>query len=388
MNSAPLTADTSVEWKDSPFTDEEQLFATTMRSFFDKELDSKIAYYEKGGDIREMWTKAAEAGVLGACIPEKFGGPGASEIFNVIMSYELGRSVGFGSLGACISTDLASMIVMEGGTTAQKSALAPRILSGAIQALALTEADAGSDPSSMRSSAVRDGDSYVLNGSKTYISNGHIADLLYIVAKTDPSAGFRGLTMFIVEGTNPALSRRKMKTMSWPGAGVGELHFTDLRVPVSNVLGGEGKAVRLLSSSLAVDRLQTAGRALAQAELALGMTTDYAKQRRISGELLIDYQNTRMKLATMKMEIEVGRSVFYDGVRKLRAHRYQVVDAAIGKVWVTEMSARVLDGCVQIYGGAGFMDEMPISRLYTSNRQFRIVAGTTELLLLQIAKSL
>jgi acyl-CoA dehydrogenase len=280
------------------------------------------------------------------------------------------------------------MIVMEGGTEAQKSALAPRILRGAIQCMALTEPDAGSDPAGMRATARRDGDGYVLNGSKTYISNGHIADLIYVVAKTDPSAGLRGLTMFIVEGDAQGLTRRKMKTMSWPASGVGDLHFDDVRVSGNDVLGGEGKAVRLLSSSLAVDRLQTAGRALAQAELAMTMTVDYAKQRRIGGELLIDYQNTRMKLAEMKMEIDVGRATFHEGVRKLRAHRYQVVDAAVGKAWITEMSARVLDGCVQIYGGAGFMDEMPISRLYTSNRQFRIVAGTTELLKLQIAKNL
>lgn len=371
------------------YTEDEAMFAHTVRAFYDRELDGDLAALEaQGGEGRGFWDKAAEAGLVGVSIPEEYGGPGATPVFNVILSYELGRSLGYATVGGNIATDLATMIVMQGGTEAQKQSLAPKILAGAIQCMALTEPDAGSDAGAITSTAVRDGDDYVIRGSKVYISNGLNADLIYVVAKTDPTAGFRGMSMFLVEAGTPGLTRRKLKTMAFPAGGVSELHFDDVRVPAANLIGEEGKAVALLSTTLAVDRLQTGGRALGQAEIAFAMTVDYAKQRKLQGKVLLDFQNTKMKLAEMKTEIEVGRTVFFEHLRRMRVSNYSSVDAAIAKNWLTDMSARVLDQCVQLYGGAGFMDEMPISRLYTSNRQFRIVAGTTELLKLQIAKSL
>lgn len=374
---------------EGPFTEEERLFLDSVRGFFDKELDGRLPEWEaNGGESRDYWDRAAEQGLVGLCIPEEYGGPGASPVYNVLLSYELGKHVGYATVGGNIATDLASMIIFEGGSEAMKRELAPRILSGAIQCMALTEPDAGSDAAAIRSTARREGDEWVLNGKKVYISNGYRADLLYVVCKTDPDAGIRGMSIFLVEGDAKGLTRRKMQTMSFPSGGVGELFLDDVRVPAANLIGTEGNAVALLSSSLGVDRLQTGARALAQAELAFEMTVDYVKQRRIQGKALIEYQHTQMALAQMKTEIEVGLVLFHDHLRRLREGRYPNVDAAIGKNWLCDMSARVLDGCVQLYGGAGFMDEMPLSRLYTSNRQFRIVAGTTELLKLQIARKL
>lgn len=379
----------ALELNDPFYTEDEALFARTVRAFYDKEMDGKLLDLEAaGGEDRAFWAKAAEAGLVGVAIPEEYGGPGASPIFNVILSYELGRSIGYGTIGGNIATDLATMIVMEGGTEAQKHALAPRILSGAIQCMALTEPDAGSDAAAIKTVARRDGDDYVISGSKVYISNGLKADLLYIVAKTDPAAGLRGMTIILVEGDAPGLSRHRLKTMAFPAGGVASLFLDEVRVPVSNRIGEEGGAVALLSKTLAVDRLQTGARALGQAEIAFEMTLDYTRQRKVQGKPLFDLQHTKMKLAEMKTDIAVGRSLFFDHLGRMRGGAYSTVDAAISKNWLCKMSAAVLDQCVQLYGGAGFMDEMPISRLYTANRQFRFVAGTEELLNLQIARSL
>lgn len=372
---------------DAIFTEEERLFADLVRSFFADELDGKLAEHEAhGGEGRAFWERAAALGILGACIPEEYGGPGASPLFNVILSYELGRTLGFATVGVNIGTDLSTMILVDGGTDEQKRRLAPRILNGAIQALALTEPDAGSDAAAIRASAVRAGDNYVLNGSKVYISNGYAADILYVVAKTDPSAGYKGMTIFQVEGDASGLSRSKMKTMSFPCGGVGELHFDDVHVPAANIVGEIGGATKLLAATLAVDRLQTGARALAQAELAFELTLEFARGRKIQGKRLLDYQVTQLKLAEIKIDLDVGTAVYHDAIRRYRTGTYGATDAGTGKVWLTEMSARVLDTCVQLQGGAGFMDEMPISRLYSSNRQFRIVAGTSELLKLGIAR--
>jgi acyl-CoA dehydrogenase len=373
----------------SRLTEEEELFQRTVQTFFERELDGKLAAHEANGGVGPaFWAKAADAGLVGVCVPEEYGGPGATSVFNCIVSYELGKTLGFATVGANIGTDLSTNILIDGGTDEQKRRLAPRILAGAVQALALTEPDAGSDAAAIRMSARRDGDDYVLKGTKVYISNGYNADILYVVAKTDVEAGYRGMTIFLIDGPAAGLTRNKMKTMSFPAGGVGELNFDDVRVPAANIVGDIGGAAKLLSATLAVDRLQTGARALAQAEKAFELTLQYVRDRKIQKRSLFEYQNTQLRLAEIKIDIDVGLTVYYDGLRKLRNGAYDPIDAAVAKVWLTEMSARALDACVQLHGGAGFMDLMPISRLYTSNRQFRIVAGTSELLKLGIAKKL
>jgi acyl-CoA dehydrogenase len=296
--------------------------------------------------------------------------------------------MGFATVGGSIATDLAGSILVEGGPNHLIREWAPRIVAGAVQCMALTEPDAGSDVAAIRTTALREGDDYVINGHKTYISNGPLADIIYVVAKTDPSAGTKGMSIILVPAETAGITRRSLDMLGFPCGSVGEINFDNVRVPAGNLVGSEGKALRLLSSNLAIDRVQLAARALGQAELGFVMTLDYAKQRKIRGAPIFDFQNTQFKFAEMRTEIEAGRALLESAIRKIRRGNYTPDDAAMVKIAVTDISARVVDGCVQIYGGSGYMDEMPISRIYRANRVFRIYGGTNELLKVGIARRL
>lgn len=375
---------------DDVFEEEERLFRQTVRAFFDNEVDANLRKFEEGGSGEEkaLWPKAAELGLVGLCIPEQYGGPGATWVYNVILSYELGRSVGFGTIGGCITTDLAGGILVDGGAPDLIAEYAPKILAGAVQCMALTEPDAGSDVAAVRARAVRDGDDYVINAHKVYISNGPIADIIYVVASTDPSQGAKGLSMFLVDAGAEGLSRSTLKMLGFPAGSVGELNFNNVRVHKSRLIGKEGGALRLLAANLHVDRLQLAARALGQAELAFSMAVDYVKQRKIAGQSVFDFQNTQFKLAEMRSDLEAGVALVERGIRKIRVGEFTSSDAAMVKIWVSEMSARVVDTSLQLFGGVGFMDEVPISRLYRANRVFRIYGGSTELLKVALARKL
>lgn len=371
------------------FSEEEEMFRQTVRTFLDRELDRRLPEIEAAGtEGKDFWKRAAAAGLVGLPIPEKFGGPGVGPIFTIIVSYEIGRSLGFATVGGSITTDLAGLILVEGGKDDLIEEWAPRILDGAVQCMALTEPDAGSDIGAIRATAVKDGDDYVINGQKTYISNGPISDIIYTCAKTDPAAGAKGISIILVPSDTPGITMRTLDMMGFPCGSVGEIQYDNVRVPQRNLVGEEGKAVRLLASNLAVDRIQLAARSLGQAELAYSLTLDYCRQRKIQGGPIFDFQTVQFKLAEMRTEIEAGRALVENGIRKIRAGTFKPDDAAMAKIWVTEMSARVLDTCVQLYGGAGFMDEMVISRMYRANRVFRIYGGTSELLKAGIARRL
>ncbi|MET0499254.1 MAG: acyl-CoA dehydrogenase family protein, partial [Steroidobacteraceae bacterium] len=362
----------------------------TVRTFVQRELEPVFMDLPpRGPQRRELWRRAGSAGILGACIPEEYGGAGASTLCNVILSYELGRSPSYATIGSFVATDLATSVLVSGGSDGLLRKWSPKILAGeAIQCLALTEAGAGSDATAIRATAVRDGDDYVINGAKVFITNADFADIIYVVAKTDPKLRGKGMSIFLVESDRAGVTQRPLKTMGFPSGNTGEVHLDNVRVPAENLLGGEGGAFKLLMSSLASDRLQIGGRALAQAELALEITVDYVKQRKAFGQALVEFQNTQIKLAEAKADIEAGRAFFYQTVRKVRAGQCSEADTAMMKVWLTEMSGRVIDLCLQFWGGAGFMDEMTISRLYTSNRVLRIYGGTSEILKLLVARSL
>lgn len=371
------------------FTEEEEMFRRTVRAFFDREMDARLPEIEAAGsEGKDFWKRASDAGLVGLSIPERHGGPEVGAIYTIIISYEIGRSMGFATVGGSITTDLAGLILVEGGNEALLAEWAPRILGGAVQCMALTEPDAGSDVGAIRTTAVVDGDDYVINGSKTYISNGPLSDIIYTCAKTDPSAGAKGISIILVPSDTPGVTMRPLEMMGFPCSSVGEIHYDNVRVPRSNLVGEEGKALRLLASNLAVDRIQLAARALGQAELAFQLTLDYAQQRKIAGAPIFDFQTIQFKLAEMRTDIEAGRALVENGIRKIRLGSFTHNDAAMAKIWVTDMSARVLDQCVQIYGGSGFMDEMPISRMYRANRVFRIYGGTSELLKAGIARRL
>jgi acyl-CoA dehydrogenase len=373
----------------SPFTEEEEMFRNTVRNFLDRELEPNADKFL--GDIdydRQFWRKAGAAGLLGAVIPEAYGGAGASTICGVVMAQELGRSAGGATVGSSLGGDIATHILVKGGTDAQLRKWAPGILTGeVIQCMPLTEAGAGSDATAIRTTAVRDGDHYVINGTKIYTSTGNKAHLLYVVAKTDPTQRGRGMSIFLVEADTPGITRRRMATMGFPAYDLAEFYFDDLRVPAENMFLGEGRAMEILMSTFGVDRLEISARALGEAELAFSLAMDFVKQRKAFGQLVFDFQTTQFKLAEMKTDIEVGRAFLWDNIRKYRAGTFTLADGAMAKLWIPEMSARVVDMALQMFGGSGFMEEMPISKLYRGNRLHRLYAGTSELQKVAIART-
>lgn len=372
------------------YTEEHEMYRRTARAFFDKELEPHYRRYaEKGGVDKEFWLKAGKAGLLGSAVPEQFGGPGGDFAFNVILAEELGKSVGSALTGSSLMADIATHILMGHGTDAQKARYAAGILSGAIsQAMPLTEPDAGSDPTAIKTTAVRDGGDYVINGEKFFISNGTSADVLYVVAKTDPSKRGRGMSVIIVDANTKGVERRKIPMVGWPAGDTGELRFTDVRVPVENLLGKEGGAMEILMGTFLEDRIQIGARCLGAAERALELTLDYVKERKVFGQRVIDFQNSQFVLAEAKTDIEVGRAIVDQSVMKLRDKQFKFEDGAVLKLWMTEMENRVVDKCQQLFGGAGQMRDTPIAHMYTAARIQRIYAGTSELQKVAIARAL
>jgi acyl-CoA dehydrogenase len=372
------------------YTEEHELFRRTARQFFDKELNPHYRRYaEAGGIDKEFWRKAGQAGLLGSGIPEEYGGPGGDFVFNVILAEELGRSVGSSLTGSSLMADMATNILMAAGTDAQKRKYAPGILSGDVsQAMPLTEPDAGSDVTAIKTTAVRDDDHYVINGDKFFISNGTGADVLYVVAKTDASQRGRGMSIIIVDADAKGVERRKIPMVGWPAGDTGELHFRDVRVPVANLLGKEGDAMRIMMSTFLEDRIQISARCIGAAQLALELTLDYVKQRKAFGQRVIDFQSTQFVLAEVKTDLEVARAFVDQSVMKLRDKRFTFEDGAMLKLFCTEMENRVIDKCQQLFGGAGQMRDTPIAQMYTAARIQRIYAGTSELQKVAIAKGL
>jgi alkylation response protein AidB-like acyl-CoA dehydrogenase len=252
----------------------------------------------------------------------------------------------------------------------------------------LTEPDAGSDATAIKTTAIRTGNEYVLNGDKFFISNGASADVLYVVAKTDPTLRGRGMSVIIVDANTPGVSRRKIPMVGWPAGDTGEINLRDVRVPMENLLGKEGEAMRILMSTFLEDRLQIAARCVGAAETALNLTLAYVKERKVSGQRVIDFQNTQFVLAEAKTDLEVGRAFLDQSIMKLRDKKFTFEEGAMLKLWVTEMENRVVDKCQQLFGGAGQMRDTPIAQMYTAARIQRIYAGTSELQKVAIAKAM
>lgn len=372
------------------YSEEHEMFRSTVRKFLDKEHEPNLREFEeKNGVDREYWGKAGRAGILGLCIPVEYGGPGCDFSFNVILAEEIGATVGSATTGSTLMADIATHILVGHGNEEQKRKYLPGVLTGeVIQAMPLTEPDAGSDPTAIKATAVRDGDDYVINGSKFFISNGYTANLLYVVVKTDPTQRGRGMSVIIVEADRPGVSQEKIKMMGWGHGDTGALNFDNVRVPVSNLLGKEGGGMGILMGTFMEDRLQIAGRCLGATRTALELTLEYTKNRMVSGQRVIDFQNSQFVLADVKTDIAVGEAMLDTCMMKFRTGDMGFEDGAMLKLWMTEMEGRVLDKCLQLYGGAGLMDETPISRMYTAARIQRIYAGTSELQRVSIARSL
>ena len=365
----------------SAYGEEIELFRDTLRHFFRKEIEPRAKEIEVSGVSRDIWLKAGEAGLLGVCIPQEYGGAGDDGLAIVMGAEELGYSPVGPTLGACFGTDICTLFLIKHGTEAQKQQWFPSILSGeTIQCMGMTEPQSGSDAFAARTTAIRDGDEYVINGSKCFISNGSKADLIYLIARTDPAVrGARGLSIVLVESKTPGVTQRRLKTMGYPGGDTGELFFDDVRVPASNLLGEEGGAAATFHSIMALDRLQVCARAIGVARCAFEMTLEYVRKREIFGQRVIDFQNSQFKLAEVEVDIEVGQAYMDKLLDKFRAREFKDRDGSCCKLWFSEMEMRVVDKCLQLWGGNGWMDEMPISRMYTAARLQPIHVGTNEL---------
>jgi acyl-CoA dehydrogenase len=371
----------------SAYGEELEEFRRTVRAFLQKELEPRIKEFEKHGTDRGFWRAAGAAGLLGVIVPEEYGGPNADPLAIVIVSEELGRSPGGATVGSCFNADMTTYFMVHFGSEAQKRRWLPGVVTGeVIQATALTEPESGSDAASIRTTAIKRDGHYVINGSKCFISNGSKADLLYVVVKTDPSARGRGTSIILVPGDTPRLTRRLQRTMGFVGGDTSELFFDEVSVPVENLLGKEGEGLAMFQPVISLDRLQICARSLGSAEGAFALTLDYVRHRKLFGQRLIDFQNTQFKLAETEAEIAAGRAFLHELIRKYRAGICTDSDTSLLKIWLPEMEGRVLDRCLQFWGGNGFMDDMPISRMYTAARVQRIYAGATELQMSLVAR--
>jgi acyl-CoA dehydrogenase len=376
------------------YSEEHEIFRETCHRFYEREVEPHYKLWEKDGKgtPAELWRKAGAAGLLGLAIPPEYGGPGGDFLYNIILNEELGKFVGGASVGAAITTDVMTNILVEHGTHEQKLRWCPGILAGdVIQCLGLTEPGSGSDVSGIQARARRDGDHWVLNGNKCYMSSGSKANLVYFVAKTDDDIkkGRGAMTAFLVDAKTPGVKLRRMDTIGMRASGVGEGFFEDVRVPADCLLGTEGDALRsVLKGTFMLDRTIIATRAQAVAELAFNLTLDYVKNRKVFGQSVFEFQNTQFKLAEMKTELVVGAAFRDSLLRTLLDGSLDSLTATTAKLWFSEMEYRIADTCLQLHGGYGYMEDSAISRLYTWARVETIYGGTSEIQKQNIARSL
>ena len=340
---------------------------------------------------REVWTKAGAAGLLCPAVPEDYGGAGGSFAHEAVIGRELGLA-GFDSFGAPLHSGIVAPYILHYGTAEQKRRWLPRMVTGElIGAIAMSEPGTGSDLQAVRTTAKKAGNGYVLNGQKTFITNGQHANLIVVVAKTDPGAGAKGISLMVVEAEGATGFRRgrKLKKLGLDSADTSELFFEDLRLPPENLLGSEeGQGFAQLMNDLPRERLIVVVHAQAMLERALALTVDYVKQRDAFGKKVIEFQNTQFVLAECKSEATVAR-VFHDFcIDRYLNGALDTVTASMAKYWITDLQGRIIDRCLQLFGGYGYMEEYPISRMYRDARVTRIYAGTNEIMKLLIARSL
>jgi alkylation response protein AidB-like acyl-CoA dehydrogenase len=373
------------------FDADHDAFRETVRAFCDKEIVPHHESWEEAGIVpRELWTAAGAAGLLGFMMPTEYGGGGVRDFrFNAVLIEELTRAQASG-VGFTIHTDINSAYLLDYATDEQKARWLPRFCSGeTISAIAMTEPEAGSDLQGIRTTAVRDGDHYVLNGQKTFISNGILADLVVVVAKTNPAAGAQGISLLVVERGMPGFERgRNLDKIGLKAQDTAELFFDNVRVPAANLLGEEGQGFVYLMEKLPQERLTIAVVAAAACERILEQTLRYVKERKAFGRPIGSFQNSRFVLAEVATETQIAR-VFVDRcIEELNAGTLTVADAAMAKWWTTELQKKVVDRCLQLHGGYGFMTEFPIAKAYLDTRIQTIYGGTTEIMKEIVGRSL
>lgn len=377
----------------SPWMNEElALFRKQVRRFVQEEfVPQEPRWREQHHPGLEPWYKAGEMGILLTDVPEEYGGGGGTFAHETVVMEELaGNLVNFGT-GV---HSIAAHYILDYGTSEQKQNWLPRMARGElIGSIAMSEPAAGSDLQGIKTTARRDGDDYVINGSKTFITNGFHTSIIVLAVKTGTSAerSSKNVSLVAVETTNLKGYRvgRSLEKVGMHAQDTCELFFDDVRVPVSHLLGGEeGKGFYMLMEQLPYERLTVGVGAVASAEAAVALTTKYVKERHAFGKALLDFQNTRFKLAECKTETHIGRVFLDNCIERLMAGELDPATAAMSKYWLTDMQCRVIDECVQLHGGYGYMIEYPIARLWTDSRVQRIYAGTNEIMKELIARSL
>ena len=370
-------------------------FADSFRRFIDKEITPHHADWEDQGYVaRQVWSQAGAHGFLCMSLPEEYGGAGADKLYSVAQMEELARA-GTTGIGFGLHSEIVAPYILHYGTEAQKQKYLPQMASGAmVGAIAMSEPAAGSDLQGIKTTAIKsaDGSHYVLNGSKTFITNGWHADLVIVVAKTDPSAGAKGTSLLLVEAGMPGFDKgQRLKKVGMKAQDTSELFFNNVQVPAANLLGGpamEGRGFICLMEQLPWERLQIAIGAVASAEAAIEWTLDYVKQRKAFGQSVAAFQNTRFTLAELQTEVQVAR-VFVDKCCELMLQdQLDTQTASMAKYWTTDLQCKVMDACVQLHGGYGYMWEYPIARAYADARVQRIYGGTNEIMKEVIARSM
>jgi acyl-CoA dehydrogenase len=376
------------------YSPEHEAYRASVRRFFKAEIEPNIKRWEKEGcSPRELQRQAGKVGILCPGIPEEYGGGGGDMLHQMILAEEHGYSTAGAALEAGLTIDIVSYPILYSGTEEQRREWLPRFAAGeVISEIGLTESGGGSDTRAIKTYARRDGDDYVINGSKMWMANGPELTMLLVVAKTEAKGGSReNMTVFIVNFNEvKGVTAAKPTELMLKGVGVlGEVFFDEVRVPARCILGGQegtglGKAYGLLSAG----RLANAARWMAACELALLLTVQYAKNRKAYGQTVLDFQNTQFKLASVLAEVTVGRTYLDTVLERLVGSNVDFQDACIAKLWVSELEARVMDECLQFFGGFGYANEFPISKMYAFARVHRIYLGTSEIQRKIIARGL
>ncbi|MFP6708073.1 MAG: acyl-CoA dehydrogenase family protein [Alphaproteobacteria bacterium] len=372
------------------FDSDHEIFRDTVRRFVEEEISPNHAEWEKDGKIsREAWLKAGELGLLCASMPEEYGGGGVDRTFSVILMEELARA-GASGPGFGLHSEIVAPYINAYGSERQKRYFLPKMAKGEmIGAIAMTEPGTGSDLQGVRTTALKDGNELVINGSKTFITNGNMADVVIVVCKTDPDAGAKGTSLVLVEaGTEGFRKGRNLEKIGLKAQDTSELFFDDVRVPMTNILGEEGKGFIYLMQELAWERLQVSVGAVANMEAALEWTIDYTKQREAFGEPIINQQNSQFKLAEVKTQVTVARTFVDKLIGLMLEDKLDAETAAMAKWWTSDLQCKMIDECLQLHGGYGYMWEFPIARAWADARVQPIYAGTNEIMKVIIGRGL
>lgn len=373
------------------FNEDHEAFRKTVRRFFEEEIAPHHERWEQQQHIdRHLWNKAGELGLLCPTMPEEYGGAGVDRLYSVIMMEEQARC-GDSASGFSLHSDIVANYINNFGTEAQKREWLPKMASGeAVSAIAMTEPGTGSDLQSIRTTAVADGDDYIINGSKIFITNGYLCDVAVVAVRTGTTdKGAQNISLIIIEANRPGFTKGKpLKKVGMRGQDTCELFFDNVRVPKSNLLGMEGMGFIMLMKELAWERMMIGIMCIAGAEFALATTVDYVKQRKAFGKPVSSFQNTRFKLAEMRTEIQIGRVYVDRCIELVLKNQLTIEAAAAAKYWVSDLISKVVDECVQLHGGYGYMLEYPIARAYIDTRANRIYGGTNEIMKELISRSI